>query len=46
MKYGVAIELMDGDNSFIPIKWVCALLSKLEKLCHEDDKKKIKTSKT
>ena len=26
MKYGIVIELMDGDNSFIPCNWITAVL--------------------
>lgn len=29
VKLGLSIEIMDGDNSFVPIKWVSKIFSEL-----------------
>lgn len=33
---GIAIELMDGENAYVPTEWVRAILKQLESICGEE----------
>lgn len=35
LHYGLAMELMDGENSFIPVNWIGAVFDKLGEHCKE-----------
>ena len=32
---GIAIELMDGENAYVPTDWIRAILKQLEYICGE-----------